>query len=262
MSHQPRGIVRVVRIFSASWGALSAWWGVLVVFAAWQLWVLSTTYNTIVVVSPWSVLQDIASHPAAYLLPLLWTLAFSLAGLLLGMGSGLLLAMLCWSSKLLAGLLQAGALLLIATPVVCLIPLLARMFGYQWRTELLTVALMTFFPAFVYAGSGLRQLPPRTLAFFDTLGASRWTHLTELALPAAFPNLAIALRVNTAYSVLVTVLAEYLMQTGGLGNLFAVTMTQFNLRRALGASLIAMSMSTALYQTAGAVEARIRNRFS
>ena len=234
----------------------------LAVLAAWQLWVLSTTYNSIVLVSPWSVLQDIATHPTAYLLPLLWTLTFSLAGLLLGMAAGLLLAMLCWSSKLLAGLLQAGALLLIATPVVCLIPLLARMFGYQWKTELLTVALMTFFPAFVYAGSGLRNLPPRTLAFFHTLGASRWTRLTQLAFPAAFPSLAIALRVNTAYSVLVTVLAEYLMQTGGLGNLFAVTMTQFNLHRALGASVIAMAMSTALYEAAGALENRVRTRFT
>ena len=57
-------------------------------------------------------------------------------------------------------------------------------------------------------------------------------------------------------------LLAFLMQTGGLGNMFAVTMQEFNLHRALGASLIAMVLSTALYEAATALEKHVSLRFS
>jgi ABC-type nitrate/sulfonate/bicarbonate transport system permease component len=237
-------------------------WAVLVLLSLWQIWVMTTDYNSIVVVSPLSVVRDIVLHAPVYLIPALWTAGFALAGLALGATAGLLLAMACWWSRILSGLLQPAALLLTATPVVCLIPLLARLFGYQGRTELITVAIMTFFPSFVYAGSGLNRLPARSLEYFQTLGASRSKRLFLLALPAAVPNLAVALRVGTAYSILVTVVAEFLMQTGGLGDMFAVTMQQFNLHRAFGASIIAMALSSALYEASTALEHRVRRHFS
>jgi ABC-type nitrate/sulfonate/bicarbonate transport system permease component len=240
---------------------ISKSWGVLLALAFWQVWVMTTDFNSIVVVSPLSVARDLALHPFLYLAPAIWTLRFAVGGLLLGMLAGLLLAIACWWSWLLAGLLQPTALLLSATPVVCLIPLLARIFGYHGRTELVTVTIMTFFPSFVYAGSGLNHLPQRSLELFQTLHASRAKRLLLLALPAAAPNLAIALRVGTAYSILVTVVAEFLMQTGGLGNMFAVTMQQFNLHRAFGASVVAMVLSTALYEGGTWLESRVRRRF-
>ena len=237
-------------------------WAVLLLLLLWQTWVMTTNYNSIVVVSPLSVAKDLILHAPVYLVPALWTLGFALGGLALGMIAGLILAIVCWTSPILSGLLQPFALILTATPIVCLIPLLARLFGYQSRTELLTVSIMTFFPSFVYAAVGLRRLPRRSAEFFATLHASRFKRLTLLALPAAIPELAVALRVGTAYSILVTVVAEFLMQTGGLGNMFAVTMQEFNLHRALGASLIAMLLSTALYEAATALEKQVRLRFT
>ena len=241
---------------------VTRWWGILLFLLLWQLWVATSDFNPIVVVSPVSVARDLVLHAPSYLLPALWTATFALAGLALGMAAGLLLAIACWRSQLLASLLQPAALLLTATPVVCLIPLLARIFGYHAATELITVAIMTFFPSFVYAGSGMAQLPRRSAELFAALGASPTRKLLLLALPSAIPSLAIALRIGTAYSILVTVVAEFLMQTGGLGDLFATTMEQFNLHRAFGASVIAMALSTALYQAATALEHRLRHHFA
>ena len=89
------------------------------------------------------------------------------------------------------------------------------------------------------------------------LHASRWQNLRLLALPAALPALATALRVGATFSVLVALLAEYLMQTGGLGTLFAVTMQQFHLARALGASALAMALSVLLFEATHAIENRV-----
>jgi ABC-type nitrate/sulfonate/bicarbonate transport system permease component len=148
-------------------------------------------------------------------------------------------------------------LLLSSTPVVCLIPIVARLFGYESRTELIAVAVMTFFPSFVYTAAGLKELPPMSGDVFRVLHATRCENLRLLALPAALPQLAVALRVGATYSVLVALLAEYLMQTGGLGTLFAVTMQQFHLARALGASVLAMALSVSLYELSRSVEQRV-----
>ena len=232
-------------------------WPVFLLLILWQVWVSAAGYNSIVLVAPGAVLSDLLRFPGAYLLPALHTLAFALGGLGLGLVAGILLALAAWFSEMLAGIATPFALLLSSTPVVCLIPVIARLFGYESRTELIAIAVMTFFPSFVYCGTGLRQLPPMSRDVLLVLHASRWQSLRLLALPAALPALAAALRVGATFSVLVALLAEYLMQTGGLGTLFAVTMQQFHLARALGASALAMALCVLLFESSRAIEHRV-----
>jgi ABC-type nitrate/sulfonate/bicarbonate transport system permease component len=203
------------------------------------------------------VISDLLHFPGAYLMPALHTLIFALGGLALGMAAGVLLALAAWLSELLAGITTPFALLLSSTPVVCLIPIIARLFGYESRTELIAIAVMTFFPSFAYCSTGLRQLPAMSHDVLFVLHASRWHNLRLLALPAALPALATALRVGATFSVLVALLAEYLMQTGGLGALFAVTMQQLHLARALGASAVAMALSVLLFEATRGIEHRV-----
>ncbi len=232
-------------------------WPVLLLLVLWQVWVGAAGYNSIVLVPPSAVLTDLLRFPSAYLLPALHTLAFALGGLVLGMAAGALLAVAAWFSRLLAGITTPFALLLSSTPVVCLIPVIARLFGYDSRSELIAIGVMTLFPSFVYCATGLRQLPAMSRDVFCVLHASRWQNLRLLALPAALPTLATALRVGATLSVLVALLAEYLMQTGGLGTLFAVTMQQFHLARALGASALAMTLSVLFFEATRALEQRV-----
>jgi ABC-type nitrate/sulfonate/bicarbonate transport system permease component len=232
-------------------------WPVALLLLLWQAWVSAAGYNPIVLVTPVAVFRDLLHFPGAYLSPAFHTLVFALGGLSVGMALGLVLAVAAWLSELLAGITTPFALLLSATPVVCQIPVIARLFGYESRTELIAIAVMTFFPSFVYCAAGLRQRPPMSREVLLVLHASRWQHLRLLAFPAALPSLATALRVGATSSVLVALLAEYLMQTGGLGTLFAVTMQQFHLARALGASVLAMALSVALFEVARAIEYRV-----
>ena len=237
-------------------------WGLLLMFAVWQIWVMAGHYNSIVVVSPVTVIRDMALNPVVYAAPAVWTLLFALCGLAAGLLIGLTLAVAAWRAQFLSNAISPVALLVSSTPIVCLIPILARIFGYRSRTELVTVAIMTFFPGFVYASQGLRTLPPMSDKLFATLAATRSKRLFLLALPAALPSLAVALRIGAAYSIIVAMVSEYLMQTGGLGNMFALAGQAFQTERAWGASLMAMVLSVALYSGSGAVEARIRRDYS
>src|SRR5271155_3866365 len=103
-------------------------WPAILFLLLWQIWVSAAGYSSIVLVPPGAVLRDLIHFPAVYLLPTVRTLVFALGGLAMGMTIGLLLAVAAWFSEVFAGITTPFALLLSSTPVVCLIPIFARIF--------------------------------------------------------------------------------------------------------------------------------------
>ena len=157
-----RGIGRV---------ALKVWPFVLVI-ALWQSWVSLGHVQRIVAPTPWEVVQDIWSQPAAYLTNIARTVLYSIIGLTLGLVVGALIAVLCWFSSVLKGLLTPGSVLLQSVPLVAVVPIMALVFGYEPRTVVGIASLLTFFPTFVFVSSGLRATPSGSEDLFGVLGAS------------------------------------------------------------------------------------------
>jgi NitT/TauT family transport system permease protein len=238
------------------------YWGVLLVLIAWQLWVVIGRFNVIVMPTPLAVVEDLLIHPGVYLSNVGITLAVALFGLVAGMAVGTGLAVAAWFSPVAAGLLNPLTVLFSSVPVVALIPVIARLLGYDTSTVLAIVVIITFFPSFVFASSGLRSPPPGSEDLFRVLGASRLDLLRRLALPAAMPNLAIAFKLASAHAILAAMVAEFLMGTTGLGYLFAKTKSDFQMEQAFGASAVATIISATAFLAAGWVEKRVRERYS
>jgi ABC-type nitrate/sulfonate/bicarbonate transport system permease component len=229
-------------------------WAVILLLAGWSSWVRHSGLNGIVIVTPLAVGRELVHDPSNYVQPALHTLAVALFGIFAGLLCGLLLAIFTWTSQMFAGLSVPLALLLTSVPVVCLIPLLTRIFGYDDRTVFVTVIILCFLPGFVFASAGLKALPPMAKEYFYVQGASRWNRLWRLALPAAVPNLAIALRVLAVQSVLSALVAEFLMQTGGLGFLIATSTADLAMDQALAASFVSVAIALSLYAAASLLQ--------
>lgn len=238
------------------------YWGILLLLIAWQLWVVVSRFNPIVMPTPVAVLGDLAAHPDVYLRNVGITLAVAVFGLVAGMLVGTGLAIAAWFSPLASGLLNPLTVLFSSVPVVALIPVIARILGYDTSTVLAIVVIITFFPSFVFASSGLRAPPPGSEDLFRVLGASRLALLWRLALPAAMPNLAIAFKLAAAHAILAAMVAEFLMGTTGLGYLFAKTKQDFQTEQAFGASAVATIISAAAYLGAGWVERRVKDKYA
>ena len=237
-------------------------WGIVLLVALWQAWVIVMELNSIVMPRPLGVLRDLAAEPGIYWKHALYTVGAALAGLLLGMALGTALAVLAWLSTILEGLLTPLTVLFSSVPVVTLIPIIARLLGYDFSTVLAIVVIICFFPAFVFTASGLRALPPGSADLFRVLGASSASTLLRLALPAAVPNWMVALRIAAAGAILAAMVAEYLMGTAGLGFLFGETKADFNMERAFGATAVATVVSLAFFAAALAAERRVKERWS
>ncbi len=209
------------------------YWGVLLLLVAWEAWVIVGI-----------------------------TLTVAVFGLVVGMLVGTGLAIAAWFSPIAAGLLNPLTVLFSSVPVVALIPVIARLLGYDTSTVLAIVVIITFFPSFVFATSGLRSLPPGSEDLFRVLGASKLAVLGRLALPSAMPNLAIAFKLAAAHAILAAMVAEFLMGTTGLGYLFAKTKADFQTEQAFGASLVATVISAAAFLAAGWVEKKVREGYA
>ena len=237
-------------------------WGIILILILWEFWVVVNDFNPIVMPSPEGVLLDLVQNPIIYLENSAVTFCIAVAGLFGGMLSGTSLAVMTWFSPLLSGLINPTAVLFSSVPVVSLIPIIARILGYNMATEIILVVIITFFPSFVFTTAGLRALPPGSKDLFTSLGASRISTLKKLALPASLPNLAIALRLAAAHAILAAMIAEFLMGTNGLGYLFAVTKQEFLTERAFGTSVIATVISVIAFLASSHLEILVKRRYT
>lgn len=250
------------RLGELAFTGLRRYWAIVAIIIAWQLWVSLSGFNSIVLPHPGSVVADVLGNLGVYAEGGAVTLFVAASGLICGMAIGTLVAVLAWSTPVLSGMLTPLGLVFSSVPVVTLIPILARMLGYDIRTEIAVVAIISFFPSFVFTAAGLRALPHGSADLFSVLGARQWTRLRLLALPAAFPNWMVALRIAAPQAVLAAMLAEFLMGTSGLGYMFIDAKASFDMDRVLGTSLVATLASIISFMVAASLERSVKERFT
>lgn len=241
---------------------VARYWGAIVLLVAWQLWVTMQDVNSIVLPSPQGVLADLLANAADYLPHIGATTVSAMLGLSLGLVLGALCAAACWFTPLLDGVLSPAIVVLRSIPIVATIPIVARLCGYDSSTVLVVTVMLVFFPIFVFCSSGLRAYSAATADLFRTLGCHRrWRIFVLLAMPAAVPHLATALRVAAPTCVLAALVAEFLMGTEGLGYMMLRARSDLMMERSWGAALLATVLSTLMYGIAVRLETHIRLRW-
>jgi sulfonate transport system permease protein len=237
-------------------------WAVGLVIVAWQLWIWLRHVPQIVAPGPLGVAKYIGANPGLYLTQGLITSESAIGGLVLGLIAAVLLAVAAWLSPAMSGLVGPAVMVIPTVPIVVIIPMVAALIGFNRWTVLTVAVLLSFFPVFVLATSGLRYRPAGAADVFAVLGASRLKQLRYLALPSAVPNLLTAVRISAASCFLGALVAEWLVGTSGLGALYREALDLLQPDRSWGAIVIGIVVSVAAYLGAYAFELRGRERWS
>lgn len=238
------------------------YWGVVLLLLVWHGYVTIFDVNVIVMPSPGSVIEELATNTGRYIEPTISTLTVAAVGMVGGTLMGVTFASLSWFARTLSGIFTPIAVVIRSVPIVAMIPVLARVFGYQQRTILVITIAISFFPTFVFVSSGLRATPPGSADVFAALGARRMTVFRRLALPSAVPNGLIAFRLSAADCVLAALIAEFLMGTQGLGHVFQDTVGDLDMLTAWSAAIVATILSVAFFAFAKRVERSGNKRWS
>ena len=238
------------------------YWGVILLVLVWHGYVVLFDVHVLVIPSPGSVLEELATNTSRYIDPTISTLTVAAVGIVGGTLMGATLASLSWFARTLSGIFTPIAVVIRSVPIVAMIPVLARVFGYEQRTIMVITIAISFFPTFVFISSGLRATPPGSADVFAALGAGRVTIFRRLALPSAVPNGLIAFRLSAADCVLAALIAEFLMGTQGLGHVFQDTVGDLDMLTAWSAAIVATILSVAFFAFAKRVERAGNERWS
>ena len=149
-----------------------------------------------------------------------------------------------------------------ATPLVALLPLFARVLGYQPSTVRYLAAVMVFFPVFVYTRSGLAAASPQAVDALDAMGAPPGRRFRLLTVPAAVPHLASGVRIAAGSAVIAAVVGESLIGDDGLGVQFSKAYRQLQLPRAFGAAIVIVIVAVVVFAAAGALERAVHRRWT
>lgn len=148
-------------------------------------------------------------------LPILWAdfrqtfLKSVLTGYVLGCGLGFGVAILIDRSPFLQrGLLPIGNFVS-ALPVVGIAPIMVMWFGFDWQSKVAVVVIMTFFPMLVNTVQGLSASSHMERDLMHTYAASWWQTMVKLRLPAAWPFIFNALKINSTLALIGAIVAEF-----------------------------------------------------
>lgn len=230
--------------------------------AAWWTWIEVADVSPLVVPRPSRVLEALLDTPGDYASAAIATIGTAAVALALGFVVGVTAAVVTSRSAFLGGMIVPVVVVMAATPLVALLPLFARIFGYQPGTVRILAAVMVFFPIFVFTRSGLRSMAGASTDALHALGTPSSTRFRLLDLPAAVPHVASGTRLAAGSAVVAAVVGETLIGDEGLGVLFAQSYRLLDLPRAFGAAIVIVAISVAVFAAAGMVERAVHRRWT
>jgi len=160
-----------------------------------------------------------------------------------------------------SGLVVPAMVLLTATPLVAMFPLLARLFGYRDSTVVIIASVLVILPAFVYTRSGLDAALPQHRDVARSLGASGAATFRWIGLPSALPHMSTGLRIAASSAIIATVIGESLVGTTGLGVEFTYQYRLLTMAPAFGAAILIVLLSLLVFTVFGWIDRRIHQRW-
>lgn len=136
-------------------------------------------------------------------------------GVTLGIAAGLLIGLNTLASRILWPTIN----FLFAIVEVAWIPIFVIWWGYGFKTILIALTYVVFFPVLYNTLLGVRTVPQVYLNAVRSLGATRWQLLRDVILPAVTPNIITGFRVGAAFAFRGLVFAEIIAAKTGIGYL-------------------------------------------
>jgi NitT/TauT family transport system permease protein len=199
----------------------------------------------------------IAAAPWAYVDGFIRTLSETLlgftAGVIVGVANGVIFAR--W--KTLRQLIFPLFVISQTIPVIAFGAVVVLWFGNTITAKAMIAFYLTFFPVTVNTLTGLQAVDPRQEDLLRSFGASRWKLLWRLQLPAALPQIFVALRLACSLSLLGAIAGEWFGDTVGLGVLLLQAMYNEQVVALWAAILVSGLLGTAFYGVVAWAERRI-----
>ncbi|MBI3334941.1 MAG: ABC transporter permease, partial [Candidatus Portnoybacteria bacterium] len=218
----------------------------LALIALWEIWVQFGNIPKWQLPAPSAIAQELTASWSLLLHHAYITLQEVVAGFLVALVSGLLLAMAIVRSKILERALLPILISSQTVPIIAIAPLLLIWVGYGLTSKIIVVALISFYPIAVNTIDGLKAINADMVAMMRSLGASRWQIFTKLQIPTSLPYMFSGIKVGISISVIGAIIGEWVGASGGLGYLIKYSQPLFLTSRVFAAIVVLSVMGVVL----------------
>ena len=228
----------------------------LLFLAGWQLLVVANDIKPYLLPAPTAIWTQLSRNADDILSTARVTGTNALVGLAVGAVLGVLAALVASRFRVVDSLLVPLAAAVNAMPIIALAPIFNTMFSTTSAVpRRLVVTLVVFFPLFVNALRGLRQVAPIHRDLLDSYAAGGWTFARVVRVPGALPFVFTGLRLAASLSVIAAVVAEYFGgRQNGLGTRITSAAANTAYPRAWAYVAAACALGLLFYLVATALE--------
>jgi len=186
------------------------------------------------------------------------TLFETFASFALVVAVGLFMAVLLWSSRSTAEILEPYLVMLNSLPKSALAPMLIVWLGNHVHTIVVAAVSVAVFGSILTLHNGFRSMDPEKVKLIYSLGGSRLDVLTKVLLPGSVPLIISNMKVNIGLCLVGVIIGEFLAAQKGLGYLIIYGSQVFQLDLVVMSIAILCVVSMGLYQGISWVEKRVR----
>lgn len=204
-----------------------------------------------------TILASMAQTSDAYIAGFLRTLSETLLGFLSGALVGVVCGVVFRQCRTLRELVFPIFVISQTIPVISFGAVVVLWFGNTILAKAVIAFYLTFFPVTVNTLNGLESVDKRQEDLLRSFGATRWKLLWNLQLPAALPQIFVALRLACSLSLLGAIAGEWFGETVGIGVLLLQAMYNEQMVALWGAILTAGLLGTGLFGLVALIEKRV-----
>nr|WP_245723118.1 ABC transporter permease [Natribacillus halophilus] len=231
-----------------------------------SLWEIASRLNWIdplIFSSPssvWNLLVSMIADSSLYV-HIGVTLVETIFGFLIGTLGGIAIAAFLWWSPFLSRVLDPYIVVLNATPKVALGPMLIVIFGANMTSVVAMAVLISIIVTTLVIYGAFRETDENLIKVVDTFGASKWQRFRHVIIPASYPAMVSALKVNVGLAWVGVIVGEYLVSNEGLGYLIIYGFQVFNFDMVMLSLVLVAILATIMYQAVAILEKFLmRNR--
>ena len=173
---------------------------------------------------------------------------------------GLACALLLWSGKSVAQVLEPFLVLLNSLPKSALAPLLIVWLGNNMRTIVVAAVSVAVFGSILTLYTGFSQMDTEQIKLIYSLGGGRKDVLLKVLLPGSLPLVISNMKINIGLCLVGVIIGEFLSAKAGLGYLITYGSQTFAMTMVVTSIVILCIVSGVLYQIIAYAELKIKKR--
>ncbi len=228
----------------------------VVVLIVWEVLCRLLQVRDIMLPLPSRIFAELASEPAWYVRHTLYTLWTTVAGFLLAVVLGVLIAVALVSSRLFERFLYPLIIGFNSVPKVALAPLFVVWLGTGAEPKIAIALLIAVFAIIVDSVHGLRSVPNDIIDLGKVLKGSAWDFFVKVKLPCALPSMVAGMKVAMSLALVGAIVGEFVSSQRGLGYVIMSAQGTFDTVRVFAALFILAALGLLLYGVLAWLERR------